>query len=138
MICTIKKRLFTPGVRRFYSPDMERSDFLEGGTEAWERQAKNIVRGELMKRGMSQEHLVERLAELGIRETLPNLRNKLSRGRFTAVWLLQILAAIDVEWLHLPDPPGTPAGASSTQAWRSSARPCCCAASTTMPGRWRR
>lgn len=85
-------------------------DPLDTSGEAWERQAKNVVRGELMKRGMSQERLIERLAEFGIKETLPNLRNKLSRGRFTAVWLLQILAAIGVEWLHLPEPPGTPAG----------------------------
>lgn len=78
--------------------------------EAWERQAKNLVRGELMKRGMSHQQLVHELALLGVTETVPNLRNKLSRGRFTIVWFLQIMAAIGVERLLLPQPPGTPSG----------------------------
>jgi hypothetical protein len=32
----------------------------------------------------------------------PNLRNKVSRGRFTAVFLLQCLKALDAEWIHIP------------------------------------
>lgn len=78
--------------------------------DAWERQAKNLIRAELMRRGLSQERLVEHLSTLGIEETVPNLRKKLSRGRFTAVFFLQLMAAMRVEWLQLPGPPGTPSG----------------------------
>ncbi|WP_242121937.1 DUF6471 domain-containing protein [Sphingomonas lacusdianchii] len=78
--------------------------------EAWERQAKNMVRAELMRRGLSQERLVQHLSALGIEESVPNLRKKLSRGRFTAVFFLQLMAAIGVEWLQIPEAPGTPGG----------------------------
>ena len=72
-----------------------------------------MVRAELMRRGMSQEDLLARLAGLGIEDTLPNFRKKLSRGRFTAVFLLQVMAAIGVDWIKLPGPPGTPEGDSA-------------------------
>lgn len=78
--------------------------------EAWERQAKNLVRAELMRRGMSQESLLTELARLGVEDTLPNFRKKLSRGRFTAVFLLQVMTAIGVDWIKLPGPPGTSDG----------------------------
>lgn len=85
-------------------------DLAEAGEEAWERQAKNLVRAELMRRGMSQEHLLSELAKLGVEDTLPNFRKKLSRGRFTAVFLLQVMAAIGVDWIRLPSVPGTADG----------------------------
>ena len=59
---------------------------------------------------MSQERLLAELARLGVEDTLPNFRKKLSRGRFTAVFLLQVMAAIGVDWIKLPGPPGTEEG----------------------------
>jgi Domain of unknown function (DUF6471) len=38
--------------------------------------------------------LAERLATLGITETPENIANKISRGKFTAVFLLQCMEAI--------------------------------------------
>ena len=90
-------------------------EFTTADGDAWERQAKNLVRAELMRRGMSQERLVGELAKFGVVETVPNLRNKLSRGRFTVVWFLQIMAAIGVDWLRLPEPPGTAAGDAAAE-----------------------
>lgn len=51
---------------------------------------------------MSYATLVERLAEIGVMDNELNLRNKVSRGRFTAVSLMQCLRAIGVEWIHIP------------------------------------
>ncbi len=45
--------------------------------------------------------LVERLAQLGIDEKEVNVRNKLSRGKFTAAYFLQCLEAIGVSFLSL-------------------------------------
>jgi hypothetical protein len=45
--------------------------------------------------------LIERLAEIGVDEKEVNVRNKLSRGKFTAAFLLQCLEAIGSETLHL-------------------------------------
>jgi hypothetical protein len=46
---------------------------------------------------------VERLAALGVAEDEKNVRNKLSRGKFTAAYLLQCLEAIGAQSLRLSE-----------------------------------
>lgn len=70
--------------------------------KAWEELAKNILRAEMMRRGVSYAALVERLAALGIEDNELNLRNKVSRGRFTAVFFMQCLKALEAEWIYIP------------------------------------
>ena len=67
----------------------------------WETRAKNLLKAELKRRGLSYADLVEKLAELQIRETERNLTNKISRGGFTAAFLLQCMVAIGAKELHL-------------------------------------
>ena len=69
---------------------------------SWEELVKNVLRAEMMRRGVSYSHLVERLSLLGIEDNELNLRNKVSRGRFTAVFLMQCLKALEAEWVHIP------------------------------------
>jgi 3-mercaptopyruvate sulfurtransferase SseA len=69
----------------------------------WEDQASNLLKAELKRRGVSYAQLVERLAALGIAEDEKNVRNKLSRGKFTAAYLLQCLEAIGVQSLRLSE-----------------------------------
>lgn len=69
---------------------------------AWERLVKNMLRAEMMLRGISYEQLVARLAALGITENVPNLRNKVARGRFTAPFFAQCMVAIGVDRLQFP------------------------------------
>ena len=45
----------------------------------------------------------ERLAAMGIKDTSVNIRNKVSRGKFMASFMLQCLRAIGVETLRLED-----------------------------------
>ena len=45
--------------------------------------------------------LAEMLIEIGVVDSEANVRNKLSRGRFTAVFLLQCLTAIGASELRL-------------------------------------
>jgi hypothetical protein len=45
--------------------------------------------------------LVERLADIGVTEKEVNIRNKLSRGKFTAAFMMQCLIAIGCSSLHL-------------------------------------
>ena len=52
---------------------------------------------------MTYAQLVEKLATLGISEKEVNVRNKLSRGKFTAAFLLQCLSAIGCKSLQLSD-----------------------------------
>ena len=58
---------------------------------------------ELKRRNVSYAQLVDKLAEIGVVDSEPNVRNKLSRGKFTAVFLLQCLEAIGASSLRLQD-----------------------------------
>jgi len=71
--------------------------------------AKGILKAELKRRGMTYGDLVERLAVRGVVESEANLRNKLSRGSFTAAFFLQCLLAIGCEYVQIrPDQPAPP------------------------------
>jgi hypothetical protein len=70
-------------------------------TGDWEADAKGIIRGELKRRNLNYADLVDRLAVIGIKETPRNIQNKITRGGFKAVFLLQCMEAIGVKTLHL-------------------------------------
>jgi hypothetical protein len=67
----------------------------------WEDQVKGLLKAELKRRNVSYSQLVEKLGEIGVVDSEPNVRNKLSRGKFTAVFLLQCLEAIGASDLRL-------------------------------------
>jgi Domain of unknown function (DUF6471) len=67
----------------------------------WEDQAKGLLKAELKRRNVSYAQLVDKLGEIGVMDSEPNVRNKLSRGKFTAVFLLQCLEAIGASDLRL-------------------------------------
>ena len=69
----------------------------------WEAKVKGLLKAELKRRNVSYAQLVEKLAEIGVVDSEPNIRNKLSRGKFTAVFLLQCLEAIGASSLRLQD-----------------------------------
>ena len=67
----------------------------------FEELAKNILKGELKRRGVTYAQLVEKLARIGVIETERNLNNKISRGGFTAAFLLQCMRAIETNNIQL-------------------------------------
>ena len=67
----------------------------------WEAKARGLVRAEMAKHGLTYAQLVEKLQLIGVREDERNLRNKVSRGKFTAAFLIQCLAAIGTHTVHL-------------------------------------
>ncbi|MGK2740824.1 DUF6471 domain-containing protein [Tepidicaulis sp. LMO-SS28] len=69
----------------------------------WEALAANLLKAELKRKGVTYAQLVERLAEIGVAEKEVNVRNKLSRGKFTAAFFLQCLSAISCATLRLED-----------------------------------
>ncbi len=71
-------------------------------TQVYEAKVKNLLKGELKRRGVTYAQLVEKLAAIGVTETERNLSNKISRGGFTAAFLLQCLEAIGCRSVHLP------------------------------------
>ncbi|MDF1857065.1 MAG: DUF6471 domain-containing protein [Pseudooceanicola sp.] len=67
----------------------------------WEEMAKGLLRGEMARKAVTYAQLVEKLAAIGIEDNERNLRNKVSRGKFTAGFLLQCLSALGCDTLRL-------------------------------------
>ena len=69
----------------------------------WEDRVKGMLKGELKRRGVTYAELVGKLADIGVMDSEPNIRNKISRGKFTAVFLVQCLEAIGASTVRLGD-----------------------------------
>jgi hypothetical protein len=69
----------------------------------WEGMAKSLLKAELKRRNVTYAQLVGKLADIGVIDSEPNIRNKISRGKFTAVFLIQCLEAIGCSSLRLSD-----------------------------------
>ncbi|MEQ9331069.1 DUF6471 domain-containing protein [Thalassobaculum sp.] len=67
----------------------------------WEAKARGLVRAEMARHNVTYSQLVERLESIGVHEDERNLRNKVSRGKFTAAFLLQCLSALGATKLDL-------------------------------------
>lgn len=67
----------------------------------WQTTVKGLLKAELKRRNVSYKELVDRLATIGVKETEPNIRTKISRGGFTAVFFVQCLVAIGCSTLRL-------------------------------------
>jgi len=70
-------------------------------TAEWEAKVKGLLKAELKRKGVTYAGLVEKLAAIGVVDSEPNIRNKLARGKFTAVFLVQCLEAIGATSLRL-------------------------------------
>ncbi len=73
--------------------------------DVWADQAKALLKSELKRKNVGYRELAERLAAMGTPETERNIANKISRGGFTAAFLLQCFAAIGSQNVRLEDPP---------------------------------
>ncbi|HEX6013488.1 MAG TPA: DUF6471 domain-containing protein [Geminicoccaceae bacterium] len=56
---------------------------------------------EMARRGMTYKQLAAKLAELGVDDTAVNIRNKVARGGFSAVFLVQCLRAMGCRQISL-------------------------------------
>ena len=64
---------------------------------------KGMLKAEMKRRDMTYEQLSAKLAEIGVNDTPTNIRNKVSRGGFSAVFFVQCLKAIGCRSLTLLD-----------------------------------
>lgn len=67
----------------------------------WQDRVKGLLKAELKRRNLSYRDLAEKLAAIGVSDTELNIKNKISRGGFTAVFLVQCLEAIGATTLRL-------------------------------------
>jgi hypothetical protein len=69
--------------------------------EEWQERTKGVLKAEIKRRGLGYKQLVDKLKEIGVYESDRNIANKLARGGFSAVFLMQVLTAIGCHTLHL-------------------------------------
>ncbi len=69
----------------------------------WPERAKAMLKAELKRRNVGYRELAEKLTAMGAPDSERNLANKISRGGFTAAFLLQCLSAINCTNLRLGD-----------------------------------
>ena len=67
----------------------------------WEDRVKTLLKVELKRQNVTYAELAGKLADIGVMDSEPNIRNKISRGKFTAVFLIQCLTAIGVQEVRL-------------------------------------
>lgn len=60
----------------------------------WKAEAKGVIKAELSRRGITHEKLTEMLFAIGVKETKASVDSKMSRGTFSAVFLIQCMTAI--------------------------------------------
>ena len=69
----------------------------------WHGLVKGMLKAEIKRRNLTYEQVSARLAEMGVHETPTNLRTKISRGGFSAVFFVQCLRAVGVRSLALDE-----------------------------------
>jgi len=60
-----------------------------------------LLKSQLKLKGVTYAELATRLNDMGIEEKPENIGNKLSRGKFSAVFMVQCLEAIGVDELRI-------------------------------------
>lgn len=69
----------------------------------WAERVKGTLKAELKRRNISYKELAERLGDIGIPDTEANIKNKISRGGFSAVFMVQCLTAIGCQTLRIEE-----------------------------------
>jgi hypothetical protein len=65
--------------------------------------AKNVLKAELRRRGISYADLAALLTKAGSPENDKNLNNKIARGGFSAAFLMQCLDVIGAKAIQIAD-----------------------------------
>lgn len=71
--------------------------------DQWVNLVKGLLRAEMARRSMTYEQLAEKLAEVGVSDTAVNIRNKVARGGFSAVFFVQCLRAMGCRTVRLDE-----------------------------------
>ena len=69
--------------------------------QEYEAKAKNLLKSELKRRGITYAQLAAKLSEIGVEENEKNLNNKIARGGFSAAFLIQCLVSIGCTEIRL-------------------------------------
>lgn len=68
----------------------------------YEEKAKALLRYAMSQRGVGPEELAEKLNKMGIDISAGGVANKISRGGFSSMFLLQCMEALEINLATLP------------------------------------
>lgn len=74
---------------------------MQTTSDVWEKQARKLVKVELVRQDVSLAQLADRLDKMGVSENAQNLSNKISRGKFSLAFFLKIMEALEVRRIEL-------------------------------------
>ena len=63
--------------------------------------ASRFLKAEMKRAGVTYAELAKRLEEHGLQETEASITSKLARGTFAATFMLAVVAALEMENIHL-------------------------------------
>ena len=69
--------------------------------EEWKVYAKGLIKAEIARKNLSLMDVAKKLEAMGISETPQNISNKINRGTFGAIFMLQVLKAIGCKDVRL-------------------------------------
>lgn len=67
------------------------------------QKAKTIIKTELVKRDIDYPKLADMMQKIGIDENRNNLSNKINRGTFSFVFVMQVFDALGIDLIKLKD-----------------------------------
>ncbi len=76
---------------------------MTAGRDGGSERAKRLIKSELKRKGFTYAALAEALRARGIMETEAKIRNKVSRGSFTAAFMIECLDAIGSKSINLSE-----------------------------------
>ena len=72
---------------------------------SWDNDARNILKAEIVRRGLTYERLAKLMSVAGTPETSRSITNKMSRGTFTFIFFLQAMQAMGAKTVTIELPP---------------------------------
>ena len=69
--------------------------------EEWKDYAKGLLKAEIARKNLSLIDVARKLEAMGISESPQNISNKINRGTFGAIFMLQILKAVGCKEIRL-------------------------------------
>jgi hypothetical protein len=69
--------------------------------QEWAQRASRFLKAETKRAGIGYKELADRLNKHGLEETEASITSKLSRGTFSATFLLACLAVLELEGVNL-------------------------------------
>ena len=63
----------------------------------WKSNAKNILKAELTRLGVSYDVLVEKLNAIGVDENYNTVNTKINRGTFSFMFFVQCMKALEIK-----------------------------------------